>query len=78
MGKPMVVDEFNRKRPVSARNAFLSQAYQMFNAPGSPVVGKNVWLPSSSTYPDYGEVPVLCWAYVKIALLLLGLAQQPA
>ena len=39
VGKPMVVDEFNRKRPVSVRNAFLSQAYAMMTADGSPVVG---------------------------------------
>ena len=38
-GKPMVVDEFNRKRPVSFRNSFLTQAYSTMNAAGSPVVG---------------------------------------
>ena len=52
-GKPLVFDEFNRKRPVSARNAFLQMVYSMGQDTGSTVVGYNVWMPSSSTYPDY-------------------------
>ena len=46
-------DEFNRKRPVSARNDFLRMVYSMGQTAGSTVVGYNVWMPSSSTYPDY-------------------------
>ena len=52
-GKPLILDEFNRKRPVPARNDFLRMVYSMGSAERSPVVGFNVWMPSASTYPDY-------------------------
>lgn len=112
-GKPMVVDEFNRKKPVSFRNSFLTEAYSMMNAAGSPVVGecvtrsstaaeatqglpmlssshtcstvvckasacsedtccpagKNIWMPASSSDPDYGKPSCADGCHVSMHLL---------
>ena len=38
--KPLVIDEFNSKRPIAQRNAFLNQIFALIDADGSPVVGE--------------------------------------
>ena len=38
--KPMVIDEYNAKRPIPRRNAFLLQFVGLVDYAGSPVVGE--------------------------------------
>lgn len=40
VGKPMIIDEFNARRPHNWRNAYLKQIFALAEVDGSPVVGE--------------------------------------
>ncbi|KAK9809536.1 hypothetical protein WJX73_010231 [Symbiochloris irregularis] len=56
--KPMVMDEFNSKGPIYARNTFLLQIFGLISYDGSPVVGTNIWMLADDSYPNYDQFQI--------------------
>ena len=75
--KPMIIDEVNGQRPISARNDFLSRMFAQVQATGSPVVGEvstfpGAWL-GGAGWRQAGGVSAAC----MLPLQMHGTGLQP-
>lgn len=56
LGKPLVVEEMGKARPVAGRNAFFRMVFDELGAAraaGKPVGGSLIWMMADADYPDY-------------------------